>query len=102
LRIVGSLKKAKIEVSAHDRLKTAPRGYPKDHPRIELLCYKGLITWKEWPVGAWLGTSRARQRVVDFLHASQPVQDWLDAHVGPSALVDSRRRWTGMTGRETH
>jgi uncharacterized protein (TIGR02453 family) len=92
MAIVASLKKAKIEVSAHDRLKTAPRGYPKDHPRIELLCYKGLITWKEWPVGAWLGTSRARQRVVDFLHASQPVQAWLDSYVGPSALVDSRRR----------
>jgi uncharacterized protein (TIGR02453 family) len=90
--IVASLKKAKIDVSAHDTLKTAPRGYPKDHPRIELLCYKGLITWKQWPAGAWLGTSRAKQRVIDFLHASKPMQDWLDAHVGASELEDSRRR----------
>jgi uncharacterized protein (TIGR02453 family) len=90
--IVASLKKAKIDVSAHDTLKTAPRGYPKDHPRIELLCYKGLITWKQWPAGAWLGTSRAKQRVIDFLHASKPMQDWLGSHVGASELEDSRRR----------
>jgi uncharacterized protein (TIGR02453 family) len=82
--LVTTLKKAKVEVTAHDMLKTAPRGYPKDHPRIELLCFKGLISWKQWPAGAWLGTSRAKQRVVDFLHASSPLQEWLDAHVGPS------------------
>ena len=44
-----------IEITAHETLKTAPRGYPKDHPRIELLRHKGLVTWKEWPAGAWLG-----------------------------------------------
>ena len=32
-------------------LKSAPRGYPKDHPRIELLRHKGLTAWKEWPAG---------------------------------------------------
>ena len=41
-------------------LKTAPRGYPKDHPRIELLRYKGLITWRTWPPGPWLGTDGRR------------------------------------------
>ena len=46
-------------------LKTAPKGYPKDHPRIELLRYKGLIAWKEWPAGAWLGKKSAKDRVVD-------------------------------------
>ena len=29
-------------VVGRDALKTAPRGYPRDHPRIELLRYKGL------------------------------------------------------------
>ena len=36
-RAVGKLAPLGIEVMAHDMLKTAPRGYPKDHPRIELL-----------------------------------------------------------------
>ena len=41
------------------RAEDRPKGYPKDHPRIELLRYKGLTTWREWPAGAWLGTKRA-------------------------------------------
>jgi len=82
--LVAAVRKKSIEVSAHDVLKTAPKGYPKDHPRIELLRQKGLITWKHWPVGAWLGTRQAKTRVVEFLRASRPVNDWLAANVGPA------------------
>ena len=67
-------------------LKTAPKGYPKDHPRIELLRYKGLVAWREWPAGAWLGTCRAKDRVVEFLRLSKPLTQWLRTEVGPSAL----------------
>jgi uncharacterized protein (TIGR02453 family) len=74
-----------ITVQGHEQLKTAPKGYPKDHPRIELLRYKGVIAWREWPVAAWLGTAAAKKRVVDFLHATRPLHDWLTHHVGPSA-----------------
>jgi uncharacterized protein (TIGR02453 family) len=64
VKILADAKASGLEVSGHDVLKTAPKGYPRDHPRIELLRYKGLITWREWPVGAWLGTRRAKERVV--------------------------------------
>src|SRR6266568_1312279 len=84
VRLVTALRKAGIEVAAHDTLKTAPKGYPKDHPRIELLRHKGLIAWKQWPVAAWMGTARAKQRVVDFLVAARPLNSWLDTHVGAS------------------
>lgn len=80
--LVDKLRTSRIEVSAHDVLKTAPKGYPKDHPRIELLRHKGLISWKQWPAGAWLGTAKAKQRVVDFLRSSKPLNDWLSRHVG--------------------
>ena len=56
LDLVEGLRKKHIEVSSHEALKSAPRGYPKDHPRIDLLRLKGLTAWKEWPVGAWLAT----------------------------------------------
>ena len=75
-----------IGVTSHGELKTAPRGYPKDHPRVELLRMKGLATWKAWPVAPWLGTAKAKDRVVAFLRASAPVRDWLDTHVGPPTL----------------
>jgi uncharacterized protein (TIGR02453 family) len=91
-QIVDEIRRRKGQIGAHEELKTAPRGYPKDHPRIELLRNKGLISWKHWPVGAWLGTRKAKDRVVDFLHASQPLKDWLEKRVGPSELEEDARR----------
>jgi uncharacterized protein (TIGR02453 family) len=82
---------AGLEVMAHGTLKTAPRGYPKDHPRIELLRYKGLVTWRDWGAGAWLGTIKAKDRVVGFLRDSSPIQDWLATHVGASTLPERSR-----------
>jgi uncharacterized protein (TIGR02453 family) len=79
--IVDDLRAAKIEVSSHGELKTVPHGYPKDHPRAELLRHKGFVSWKDWPAGAWLGTAKAKARVVDFLHASEPLNDWLARNV---------------------
>jgi uncharacterized protein (TIGR02453 family) len=88
VEICDALRKAKIDVAAHDTLKTAPKGFPKDHPRIELLRHKGLIAWKQWPVAAWMGTPKAKQRVVDFLVAARPLCHWLDTHVGPTTQTD--------------
>ena len=89
--IVEKAKAAGLTVTGHDVLKTAPKGYAKDHPRIELLRYKGLITWREWPPAAWLGTRRAKDRVVEFLQESKPLNAWLQSHVGPSTLPERGR-----------
>jgi len=89
--IVAAARKSGHEITAHDILKTVPKGFPKDHPRADLLRYKGLITWKEWPTGAWLGTAKAKDRIVQFLDASKPLNAWLKANVGPSTLPDQRR-----------
>ena len=75
--------KAPVRVTAREQLKSAPRGYPADHPRIDLLRRKGLITWQEWEPGAWLGSSKPKTYVTKFLRTSQPMMDWLDEHVGP-------------------
>ena len=91
-RLVSDARAKKLDVHGHDVLKTAPKGYPKDHPRIELLRYKGLIAWREWPAGAWLGTKRAKDRIVGFLEQAQPLVDWLRANVGDSILPERGRR----------
>jgi uncharacterized protein (TIGR02453 family) len=83
--LVADLRRAGAEVTAKESLRTAPKGYPKDHPRIELLRHKGIIAWREWPVAAWMGTPKAKQRVVDFFVGARPLTAWLDKHVGPSA-----------------
>jgi uncharacterized protein (TIGR02453 family) len=90
-RIVATARAAGLQATGHETLKTAPKGYPRDHPRIELLRYKGLVTWKEWPAGAWLETSRAKTRVVEFFRASRPLGEWLRTHVGRSTLPEQGR-----------
>ena len=81
----------KIDVHGHDLLKSAPRGYPADHPRIEWLRCKGLTAWREWPVQAWLGTAGAKKRITDFLAATAPLNGWLDKHVGPAGRRPTAR-----------
>ncbi len=83
-RLVAALRAEAYEVGGHEVLKTAPRGYPKDHPRIELLRQKGLTVWREWPPGAWLATKAAKARVVKVLRDARPLLAWLDGNVGPS------------------
>jgi uncharacterized protein (DUF2461 family) len=90
--IVDAIRAARIDVTGHHRLKTAPKGYPRDHPRIELLKNKGLIAWKDWPAGAWMGKRSAKDRVVEFLRTSRPLSGWLDANVGASTLPPDVRR----------
>ena len=86
--IVDTLRAARLEVAAMETLKTAPRGYPMDHPRVELLRHKGLVAMKAWPVASWLRTAGAKKRVVDVFHASAPLLAWLHAHVGPAEHAD--------------
>jgi uncharacterized protein (TIGR02453 family) len=80
--IVTALHKAGYETMAHEVLKTAPRGVSKDHPRIDLLRHRGIAMMKTWPVGAWLGTAKAQERVVTTLRAAAPLGDWLTRYVG--------------------
>lgn len=80
--IADDLRTAGFEIMAHDALKTAPKGFPADHPRIELLRLKGIATMRTWPAGAWLGTAKAKDRVVTGLRTAGPLIAWLGRYVG--------------------
>ena len=56
---------------------------------MELLRHKGLVAMKAWPVASWLGTAGAKKRVVKVFHASAPLLEWLQAHVGPAEDADA-------------
>jgi uncharacterized protein (TIGR02453 family) len=90
-RVISGIEQQDIAVHGHDMLKTAPRGYQADHPRIALLRYKGLIAWREWPVEPWLGTAAAKKHVAEFLSACRPLGQWLEENVGASAAEAGRR-----------
>lgn len=91
--IVDELRGSGVEIYGSDALKTVPKGYPKDHPRAELLRYKGIVAMKSWPTAGWLAASGARKRVIDLFYSTRRLTDWLDHNVGPSTLpADDRRR----------
>lgn len=43
-RLVAVARSDGLSVMGHEELKTALRGFPKGHPRIELLRHKSLVT----------------------------------------------------------
>ncbi len=90
--LVARLREEGFEVGGAQALKTAPRGYRTDHPRIELLRYRGLICWRHWPVAPWLHTGQPRDRVAGFLRTAAPVHRWLDENVGPDPDPPANRR----------
>ncbi len=82
--LVVAAKRAKYDVGAISEVKTAPRGYDKTHPRIELIRRKGLMLSKNFGAPKWLHTKQAERRIRDTWTAALDVCNWLDAHVGPS------------------
>lgn len=84
--ICARLQKKGYSLGAIDELKTAPRGFAKDHPRIALLRRKGLTSFMSWPPAPWLHTKSAVKRVRDAWNDASDLNDWLNTHVGPSTL----------------
>ena len=91
--IVAGLAADGYGIGAIDALKSAPRGYPKDHPRIELLRRKGLMAWREWTPARWMHTAKARDKVRETWAGAAPLCSWLDANVGPSTTPPEDARW---------
>jgi uncharacterized protein (TIGR02453 family) len=73
-----------------ETLATAPRGYPRDHERIELLRRKSLTLGARLTFGRGIGRDAGLQFVSRTWRAAAPVTGWLDAHVGPSARAPAR------------
>jgi len=84
--IVGALAKKGYSIAAMDELKTAPRGYPKDHPRVDLLRRKGLSAGKQFAPAPWMQTKKVVAKVRQAWDGAASMCGWLDAHVGPSTL----------------
>ncbi len=84
-RALDHAKEAGLELGEAE-LKRAPRGYPIDHPRIDLLRRKRLTVSKLEPLEGWLHSPEAGRRIHGLLDAAAPLVSWLEKHVGPSEL----------------
>ncbi len=79
--IVAGVTQAGFEVGG-DKLKTKPRGYDADHPRIELLRHKSLTAGRTNAGAPWLETPEAAQRIGEQWRTLTPLIDWIATHVG--------------------
>jgi uncharacterized protein (TIGR02453 family) len=84
---VASLRKNRYEVAARESLQRAPRSFPADHPRVELLRMKGMHVGRTFGAPAWVHTSRSLDRIVTAWRDAATINRWLDTHVGPSTLA---------------
>jgi uncharacterized protein (TIGR02453 family) len=66
-----------------EALKTAPRGYPKDHPRVVLLRHRSLVAGRRLePKVKGIGRKAALDHARATWAACAPLNAWLDEHVG--------------------
>lgn len=79
--IAGKLEAEEIQVLGTGTLKTAPRGFDADHPRIALLRHKGLYAWRDWPVAPWLESAQVKDEVLSFYRTTSGFSSWLTQHV---------------------
>jgi uncharacterized protein (TIGR02453 family) len=86
---VAAAKIGGVDVTAgrYDRLTGAPRGFRRDHPRIDWLRAKGVELPTRVGTPSWLCTSAASTHVSGLLKNGPEVIAWLNTHVGPSELT---------------
>jgi len=65
-------------------LKRAPRGYPPDHPHVDLLRLRQLTVAHRHELEPWLHEPRCAELVATQLDAARPLVAWLGKHVGPA------------------
>src|SRR5438128_7522572 len=90
-KLVAKAEKAGLELWG-DSLATAPRGYPKDHARIELLRRKALSLGATLKFGRGISRTDGLRFVTMTWRAAAPVTGWLDEHVGASTMPTDRTR----------
>lgn len=74
-----------------ESLKAAPRGVPKDSPRIDLLRMKDLLAGDELGPAETLDGRRPLDFARSLWDRSREVMAWMDAHVGPSTQPPEAR-----------
>lgn len=82
---------AGLEIFGGEALKTAPRGYPRDHPRVHLLRHKGLVAGRRLePTPRGITPGSALEHTRTTWTACAPLNAWLDEHVGASEVSPRR------------
>jgi uncharacterized protein (DUF2461 family) len=87
---VGRMQAAGLKLWG-EALRTAPRGLPKDHPRVHLLRMKDVLAGDELGPEATLDGRRPKDFARSVWDRSREVMGWMDAHVGASTVPPEAR-----------
>jgi uncharacterized protein (TIGR02453 family) len=88
---VAAVRDAGIDVFG-EALRTAPRGFPRDHPRVALLRHRALGTARRLAPGPdGIAAGPALEHARTTWAAGAGVVAWLDEHVGASAVPPEER-----------
>jgi uncharacterized protein (TIGR02453 family) len=79
--VVNKLEKDGWEIGG-ERLKTTPRGYAADHPRIDLMRHKSLTAGKPYGFDGVIHTPELADRVRQDWRALKPLVSWVETHAG--------------------
>lgn len=83
VEILDDLRRAGLVITG-DQLVRAPRGYPADHPRADLLRYRTLTAVRELGSDDWLHTPEVVDRVLAAYEELRPLMSWLADQVATS------------------
>ncbi len=67
-------------------VQTALRGYPRDHPRIELLRMTSVIAGRGWPADDGISRRVVLGGVARTWRTARPLVSWFDEQVGPAEI----------------
>jgi uncharacterized protein (TIGR02453 family) len=79
--IVASMRRKGYEIGTHDSVRSAPKGYSSNHPRIELLRMKDIFAGRLMKPEPWLATPKALDRIKRTMSDVRPLRDWIRRHV---------------------
>jgi uncharacterized protein (TIGR02453 family) len=65
-----------------DKLKTSPRGYDADHPRIELLRHRSMTLGRSYGFEPVVHSPELVDRVREDWRAARPFVEWVQQHAG--------------------
>jgi uncharacterized protein (TIGR02453 family) len=91
MKLVATVEDAGLELWG-ESLATAPRGYPKDHERIELLRRKSLSLGATLSFGRGISRTDGLAFVTETWRTAAPVTRWLEENVGASTMPVERPR----------
>jgi uncharacterized protein (TIGR02453 family) len=80
-KILESLTSAGWQLGG-ERLKTTPRGYDADHPRIELLRHKSMTLGRSYGFEPFIHTSELLDRVRADWREASPFVNWVSDNAG--------------------